>query len=45
MSMRVPQASQLRGPTTDWSCSCATCSLEGGRWSADVILSNEHPDM
>ena len=45
MSMRVPHESQLREPTTYCSCSCADCNLEGGRWSADGILSNGHPDL
>ena len=45
MSMRVPQASQLREPTTDWSCSCNDCNMEGGRWYVEGILSTENPDL
>ena len=45
ISMRVSQASQLRDPTTDWSCSCAACSIQGEGGSADRILYTGNPNL
>ena len=45
ISVCMPQASHVREPKTYWSCSCDDCCLEGGRWSAEAILSIGYPNM